>query len=127
MMTSVGSASTAILRLCHQAAGPSTPMKAPSIVKVKTPMKKVPPVVKVKTSMKKVSSVVLDFLLKIWAGQEPPLVGPHPQYGWDFRGRNSGKIPEFLPERPRKRSESVSWNFPREYGWDAPNPTIQGI
>ena len=38
-------------------------------------------------------------------------------------GRNSGKI----PERPRKRSQSVSCNFPREYGWDAPNPTIQGI
>ena len=38
-------------------------------------------------------------------------------------GRNSGKI----PERPRKRSESVSWNFPREYGWDAPSPMIQGI
>ena len=38
-------------------------------------------------------------------------------------GRNSGKI----PERPWKRSQSVSWNFPREYGWDAPSPTIQGI
>ena len=38
-------------------------------------------------------------------------------------GRNSGKT----PERPRKRSQSVSWNFPREYGWDAPNPIIQGI
>ena len=38
-------------------------------------------------------------------------------------GRNSGKI----PERPRKRSQSVSWNFPREYGWDTPNPIIQGI
>ena len=38
-------------------------------------------------------------------------------------GRNSGRI----PERPRKRSQSVSWNFPREYGWDAPNPIIQGI
>ena len=31
-------------------------------------------------------------------------------------GRNSGKI----PERPRKRSQSVSSNFPREYGWDVP-------
>ena len=31
-------------------------------------------------------------------------------------GRNSGNI----PGRPRKRSQSVSWNFPREYGWDAP-------
>ena len=38
-------------------------------------------------------------------------------------GKNSGKI----PERPRKRSQSVSWNFPREYGWDAPSPIIQGI
>ena len=27
-----------------------------------------------------------------------------------------------IPERPRKRSQSVSWNSPREYGWDAPNP-----
>ena len=33
-------------------------------------------------------------------------------------GRNSGKI----RERPRKRSQSVSWNSPREYGWGAPNP-----
>ena len=38
-------------------------------------------------------------------------------------GRNSGRI----PERPRKRSPSVSWNSPREYGWDPPNPIIQGI
>ena len=38
-------------------------------------------------------------------------------------GRNSGKT----PERPRKRSQSVSWNSRREYGWDAPNPIIQGI
>ena len=38
-------------------------------------------------------------------------------------GRNSGKF----PERPRKRSQSVSWNSPREYGWDAPNTLIQGI
>ena len=38
-------------------------------------------------------------------------------------GRNSGKI----PERPRKGSQSVSWNSPREYGWDAPSPIIQGI
>ena len=33
-------------------------------------------------------------------------------------GRNSGKI----PERPQKRSQSVSWNSPREYGWDPPKP-----
>ena len=45
--------------------------------------------------------------------------GPYPQYGWDF--------PEEIPERPRKRSQRISWNFPREYGWDAPNPIIQGI
>ena len=38
-------------------------------------------------------------------------------------GRNSGKT----PERPRKRSQSVSWNSRQEYGWDAPNPIIQGI
>ena len=38
-------------------------------------------------------------------------------------GRNSRKI----PERPRKGSESFSWNSPREYGWDPPNPIIQGI
>ena len=38
-------------------------------------------------------------------------------------GRNSGKI----PERPWKRSQSVSWNSPREYGWDPPNTIIQGI
>ena len=38
-------------------------------------------------------------------------------------GRNSGKI----PERPRKRSQSVSGNSPREYGWDPPSPIIQGI
>ena len=31
-------------------------------------------------------------------------------------GGNSGAI----PERPRKRSESFSWNSPREYGWDPP-------
>ena len=45
--------------------------------------------------------------------------GPYPQYGWDF--------PEEIPERARKRSQSVSWNSPREYGWDPPNPIIQGI
>ena len=37
--------------------------------------------------------------------------------------RNSRKI----PERPRKHSRSVSWNSPREYGWDPPNPIIHGI
>ena len=33
--------------------------------------------------------------------------------------KNSGKI----PERPRKRSQSLSWNSPQEYCWDPPNPT----
>ena len=51
------------------------------------------------------------------------LNGPYPQYGWDFPERNSGK----LPERPRKRSQNFSWNSPREYGWDPPNPIIPGI
>ena len=49
--------------------------------------------------------------------------GPHPQYDWDF----PEEILEEIPERPRKRSQSFSWNFPREYGWDAPSPIIQGI
>ena len=31
-------------------------------------------------------------------------------------GRNSGKI----PERPRKRSQSFSWNSPRNYSWETP-------
>ena len=37
------------------------------------------------------------------------------QYGWDF-------LDEFqkIPERPRKRSQNLSWNSPREYGWDPP-------
>ena len=30
------------------------------------------------------------------------------------------------PSKPI-HSQSVSWNSPREYGWDAPNPIIQGI
>ena len=29
--------------------------------------------------------------------------------------------------KPRKRSQSFSWNSPREYGWDPPNPMILGI
>ena len=41
-------------------------------------------------------------------------IGPYPQYGWDF--------PEEIPEKFRKDPGSVSWNCPREYGWDAPNP-----
>ena len=51
-----------------------------------------------------------------------PSMGHTPSTAGTFR-KNSGKI----PERPRKRSQSVSWNFPREYGWDAPSPIIQGI
>ena len=38
-------------------------------------------------------------------------------------GRNSRRI----PERPRKRSRSLSWNSPREHGWDPPDPIIRGI
>ena len=49
--------------------------------------------------------------------------GPYPQYGWDFLE----EIPEKFRNFFRKRSQSVSWNFPREYGWDAPSPIIQGI
>ena len=49
--------------------------------------------------------------------------GPYPQYGWHF----PEEIPEKFRKDPRKRSESVSWNSRREYGWDAPNPIIQGI
>ena len=52
-----------------------------------------------------------------------PKFGPYPQYGWDL----PEEIPEEAPERPRKRSQSVSWDSPREYGWDTPNPIIQGI
>ena len=36
-------------------------------------------------------------------------------------------IPPERPERPRKRSQSVSWNSSRECSWDPPSPTIQGI
>ena len=46
----------------------------------------------------------------------PNLATPPVRLG--LSGRNSGKI----PERPRKRSQSVSWNSRREYGWDAPKP-----
>ena len=37
-------------------------------------------------------------------------------------GRDSGTI----AERPRRRSQSFSWNSPREYGGEPPNPIIQG-
>ena len=53
----------------------------------------------------------------------PTLLWAIPPVRLGLSGRNSGKT----PERPRKRSQSVSWNFPREYGWDAPNPISQGI
>ena len=36
------------------------------------------------------------------------ILRPYPQCGWDFL--------EEVPERLRKRSQSVSWNSPREYG-----------
>ena len=56
--------------------------------------------------------------------------GPKAQEDWatplvrpGLSGRNSGKI----PERPRKRSQSFSWNSARDYGWDPPNTTIEGI
>ena len=49
--------------------------------------------------------------------------GPYPQYGWDF----PEEIPEKFRKTPETLSERFSWNFPREYGWDAPNPIIQGI
>ena len=32
-----------------------------------------------------------------------------------------------LNNATQKRSQSVSWNSPREYGWDPPRPIIQGI
>ena len=44
------------------------------------------------------------------------------EHGWDL-GKKFGKF----PERPWKRSQSVSWNSPRESGWDPPNPISQGI
>ena len=49
--------------------------------------------------------------------------GAIPPVRLGLSGTNSGKI----PERPRKRSESFSWNSPWEYGWDPPSPVIQGI
>ena len=40
-------------------------------------------------------------------------MGHNPQYGWDF--------PDEILERPRKRSQTVSWiPLGREYGWDPP-------
>ena len=49
--------------------------------------------------------------------------GPYPQYGWDFPEEILEKFRNFL----RKRSQSVSWSSPREYGWDPPSLIIQGI
>ena len=51
-----------------------------------------------------------------------PYLGRTPSTAGTFRKKfrkNSGKTPE--------RSQSVSRTSPREYGWDAPNPIIQGI
>ena len=63
-------------------------------------------------------------LLSVRGGQIRNLNWAIPPVRLGLSGRNSGKI----PERPRKRSQSISWwNFPREYGWDAPNPIIPGI
>ena len=39
----------------------------------------------------------------------------------------SGRIPEKFRKDPGNALRAFSWNFPREYGWDAPNPIIQGI
>ena len=49
-----------------------------------------------------------------------PLLGiyaylAYPQYGWNFPERTPEKL-----ERPRERSQSFSWNSPREYGWERP-------
>ena len=41
-----------------------------------------------------------------------------PRIRLGLSGRNSGEV----PGRPRKRSQSASWNWPREYGWDPPSP-----
>ena len=41
--------------------------------------------------------------------------------GWAIPPSTAGtfwKIFLKIPERPRKRSQSISWNSPREYGWD---------
>ena len=48
------------------------------------------------------------------------LLGPYPQYGWDF----PEEIPEFyLSERPRKRSQSVFFrNFPSRVRLGSPKP-----
>ena len=46
--------------------------------------------------------------------------------GWRVRAGTFRKNSRKSPERPRKRSQSVSWNSPQEYGWDPPSPIIQG-
>ena len=79
-----------------------------------------------------ISFVLLLFPARAWANKththkqlspqfrdSPAKYRPYPQYGWDF--------PEEIPERPRKCSESFSWNSSREYGWDAQSHMIQGI
>ena len=37
------------------------------------------------------------------------------------------KFRKKTPERPRKPSQSVSWNSRREYGWDPPNPIYKKV
>ena len=49
--------------------------------------------------------------------------GPHPQYGWDF----PEEIPEKFRKDPGNALRAFLGSFPREYGWDAQNPIIQGI
>ena len=51
-----------------------------------------------------------------------PLVWVKPPVRLGLSGGNSGNF----PERPRKCSQSFSWNSSREHGW-APNFVIQGI
>ena len=40
--------------------------------------------------------------------------------------RHTPRTSRKIPERPRKRCQSFSWNSRREYGWDPPTPIIQG-
>ena len=47
---------------------------------------------------------------------------PYPQYGWGF----PAEIHNFRKD-PGNPSESLSWNSPREYGWELQSPIIQGI
>ena len=49
------------------------------------------------------------------------------EFWWGSATPKMRHTPGKIPERPRKRSQSVSWNSSREYGWDPPRPIIQGI